>query len=1744
MMKKASIKNIFKKDKSPRTPTEEVWGELCTSKTTPQEYTPSSTSRLSCKKSPRSPKRQLSPSQNDGNSSRKLDVSNSSREGIKNRRVSESNVQRISSSKQSNGFRSASEHNLPRSSSQRISSRTSTSSRNMSRHSTTSTNKRFPFENYISPSAVDVDAPIEDYAGPIDCDEVSVSSSASAAESIQNLTGADDEDRVDATTKKELSPKRQDSPDTIPVVYEDCYESDSWSANNLRSGQPDDASNIIVGKHPLTMKYTNDETMNVQEEEDDTTVYSFKAVRSEEESIMAPMSIDEIDDKDAGFGRMETDESALDDEDYYRQDYFSMMTKSKRLMYQDSESITEEEGAGASLSERVLMSEENGDGAGKRLSLVELAVMTEPDVPVGRVEDNDDEGVDYGNLYNDASFPLASGEEEDGASVVSDVVGAVKNDNSFDSETEKLAVMTEPGLPVGMMADNDEGVDYGNLYTDTSFPLAGSEELDGDGASVVPDEVGTVENGSTCDSETVDPVNGHDETERDVKETDHVADPQDRSESATIAPLLPDDSEFAEETCSAAALEENAASSEVDVLTSDPLLIEEAEEEKSDGSQASYDIGNVVVEEECSTADNKQELAAVQSEASQSGDSINDNLDESKAPNEIASEPIDVHPLLVALNSDADDREQELVEPAVSNELNQESDVLDQPESISEADAVECNVLDNSIESAFSTNELAMTAGVQGVGEKNLEDQVLSSFDDTAIAGSAEACKNEVTLDQIIDESGLVVHSSCKESMRSMAIESENTGTIQEENSPIAGVKNLFKRVGLFVRKSSMTPLEEEIENLSPVTKTNLPDHDVESQSAQFHCNNSELNALPSDTSEREDNQLIQYARSRSLSPAPRAKPSIEKPFAIERTQSLPVSPVRWHPFPMSSPNMASRQSSNNHFAVSIDSNSDVEFSEAIAAQEHAVTPMLPLANKALAEPSSDTTIDINRIIRENQRLRCKRQQLCDSLASMAMQCQIHEKASSEKIFSLEQKLRALTAEKDNYVTVNRAGRYDAETVRRLSVGVVEQNALLETKDRQISQLTLKLQVLQQTLDKLEESHHAAKLHWEEERMRFHDCLTSSEQKSLYALNQELFETRAHLNAALSDIDALTSALESNNEALDSTVEELEALREFKARHSNGEKVDARVTISRSVPTLALQQRNLETSKLQRDLEEGLQELKKLHELVVTSDGKNFRDLEAEIKLLRGEANASRLEAKLANQRVEQLSAEVKDKSAEVAKMQHDLDTRAATSSKKATDDIESEEVKPSSDLDYWSKDLKDFSLVSDLEEKIVELERKLASYENPTAVEKEAVAEKSKDSDADTLNRNSPTTIPSDNQNQTSETPNSKESPSKRAPPESPLTARKLFQPLRRGWANASPLIKNPLVDTVDRDDFTNEKDISKLTDILKANTEVMNKLKQDILKVQTEKEDAELAMTSKINALQEENAAYASQVAVLEKAFREMNDKRASDGDDLTEDGSVVASVAAAAAEPLSPSVHSEKSDASYGHDSDLQAKNIMTLQRSINELEKLESTQSHQEDEIERLKSELVSLRVTSKQEKEAELEKLREEIAIVTAQRSALESQLIEINQSAGLLRDSLSDQHAQSPGKKADATDEPCSPRSTEDESNAGGNDPILVAQVVMLENANKVLEKNVNSLRSDLQSKLAPLLEKVAMLEEEKRMMEDEMNVKLECREMTIKNLEHSLQQLNASRFGSGKKKRESRLDSPSPTHGCLDLDI
>ena len=756
-------------------------------------------------------------------------------------------------------------------------------------------------------------------------------------------------------------------------------------------------------------------------------------------------------------------------------------------------------------------------------------------------------------------------------------------------------------------------------------------------------------------------------------------------------------------------------------------------------------------------------------------------------------------------------------------------------------------------------------------------------------------------------------------------------------------------------------------------------------------------------------------------------------------------------------------------------------------------------------------------------------------MGSIAKQFAAHEDASTEKIHSLEQKIRALVAEKE--YSVLSSGNYDAETVRRLSTGVLAQDKLLEAKDKQISQLTLRLEVLRRNLHDKEESLASARKLWEEERLKMHNILTSPERQSHYTLKQELFESRMEVSRlkdafenALSDIDALTLALESNNEALDRSVEKLEQLRRWKAEHSNEELVKT-PTISRTqVPTLSTSpskgtEQRADMMRIQTDL---AKELREIHDLVITSDRKDYNELEEEIRLLQDEAKASSIEAKLANERIEQLSSDIKAKSAELMKLQQERSLSTGVCNDENMMDSDSKEAPVEkmtaspSYSDLQSKDLlKDSSIVSQLESKIAQLEQRLGEYEKPAETNvQEALDTSDEDADANAAALDmAPIKEPD------SETSVSVSSPPKKQhPPESPLTARNLFQPLRRGWATASPLIQKIATSPESRDGSVRDKDaeITKLNKTIKANTEVMEKLKRDIIKLQSEKEETEFDMTSKINKLKEENLVYASKVDVLEKAFIEMNIKRASvDGDEATDDGSAEA--------PLSP--QSEKSGATQGENDDYQSK-ALSLQRSIVELE---STQSHQEDEIEHLKAELVKVRVTSQQEKDAALEKLREEVNIVTAQRSALESQLFEINKSAGLLRDSLSDQ-ASSPKKEHESStlDDPKSPNSCANDGIAGG-DPILVAQVVMLENANRVLESSVTSLRSDMQQKLAPLLEKIAMLEEEKRIMEDEMTVKLQCREMTITNLENSLQQLTSTRMSS-KKKKHSKINSPPQT--------
>ena len=284
----------------------------------------------------------------------------------------------------------------------------------------------------------------------------------------------------------------------------------------------------------------------------------------------------------------------------------------------------------------------------------------------------------------------------------------------------------------------------------------------------------------------------------------------------------------------------------------------------------------------------------------------------------------------------------------------------------------------------------------------------------------------------------------------------------------------------------------------------------------------------------------------------------------------------------------------------------------------------------------------------------------------------------------------------------------------------------------------------------------------------------------------------------------------------------------------------------------------------------------------------------------------------------------------------------------------------------------------------------------------------------------------------------------------------------------------------------------IKSLEAVVHSSLRIMDKMKLDIERMDTEREEAEGFSAQKIEKLLEENKTYEMQVAGFELAFRNLNDQRLSatsiskpsHGDDEIVDDDV---------NMWDDHYDGEDKD----EEADLRSKNL-ALQRMI---EELQSSGSFQEDQIETLKAELVRLRVQSQQDKECALAQLSEENEIIAAQRSALEDQLIEINKSAGVLRHSLlSRAGPHSPGNSDEVV----------------GSDPVLVAQVVMLENANKVLEGSVSSLRSDMQENIAPLLYRIAMLEEEKRIVKDEMNTKLRCRETTISNLENSLSQYRA----------------------------
>eukprot|EP00804_Cyclotella_cryptica_P016281 CCRYP_005750-RA/>CCRYP_005750-RA protein AED:0.00 eAED:0.00 QI:333/1/1/1/1/1/2/200/1845 len=1785
-MKKASIKKIFKRnDKSPKTPTEEAWGELCTTKTPPKQFTP----RLT----PSTPQRSNLGGSSAGSSNHSRD---SHEEYTLDRPISEGNssMERLSSFSR---YSSTNASSTPRN---------SISSRRSSRNGTSSgphSGKRFHLEHYSSASAVDLDAPIDAYDGPIDLDESIHSASSSGSLGSHDNGHTDDNHHHDSKLRQGVEDRiRTSSPDTIPVVYEDGYDSDSWSGNNAsyrhatRSmGLVDDASYTTgslppsLGDYPLAKRYTNDETMHVppddhdDDDDDNSDVYSLR-VRSEEESIIAPMSTDELDGvgdvsagtdlRELGFVRHETDESALDDEDYYKQDYFNMMTPSKRMLFEDrgkEEGLEEEEDVLPSLSERVLMSQEGGHGIVQRFSSQELMGMTEADLPegvmFGKKPEDDDEGGDYGDFYTDVSFPVI--QDENGE----DVGDARRLDDEVDSEIRE---------------END-----------------GSDR------------------------------NGHEENEV-------LSSPQDRLDLAPImfpAIMLPADNEFVDgsndadiasnEPCSdpiqVEACVESTKCNEEEVLDIRTVLIEpidviEGENELTDETLAKAD--EVVIDESeniCDENSTKEQLIAISqddrgnsSREEQEAELDTDQCNEGGA-NEIIVVAEESNPVEVE-QGDTEEAEQEGRDLVNGDSMNHfDEQIIEEELNCQEDNIIEANIQEEETE--------------------NIQVPVQVPSDENDVSRESADCSCPISplvrSNSFVDSPSHCNSSQAasprRHSLGSMMMESQDhadstrpSKTPHKEitdNLVVAGVMSLFMGGGRFAGKiMAKTPMkrysgnteDNQADDAKLSTKDESPglysipslasplptplaktapagatfDFKADSIATSPTIAASMQSQLPNDFDDTTDTiveesapelavstqcSTQQLSRSRSLSPSPKIQRtlSVDKPHVVERSMSLPV---KWNPFPVSTLHLSSYESSelitigsNNKTTEDMEETSDAITTQLetrldenesdfprlpLIAMNGQVTPNAPLSptnsKTSVGSFSPGTTHDMQKIIRENQRLRIKRQQLCESLGSMAQQFAAHESTSAEKIFSLEQKIRALAAEKEHSVVVDKSGNYDAETVRRLSTGVLSQDKMLEAKDKQISQLTLRLEVLRRTLHDKEQNHKQSKKLWEEERMKFHNHVTSPEKKSFLSLKQELFESRMEvtrlkeaLDNALSDIDALTAALESNNEALDNAVVELENLRKWKSEHNNDEVhvptiSRAMIPILSSSPLRANEhelrrQKTTELAELQKDLEHSLHELNELRELVVTHNRKDYRELEVEIQLLHDEAEASNLESKLAKQRIKQLSDDVDAKTKEMMQLRQELlviePARHQEEAPPAQEDVSVEKLPSSSPKsDHRSKDIiKDFFVVSDLVKKISELKQRLAEYEKSDEDNKNEDFKESKNEDTDTDVQSLPRS-PSSEQVGVAES-----SSSKKVQPESPLTARRLFQPLRRGWANASPLIRNPVVDSPEsRESSMKEKDleIARLNDTVKANTEVMEKLKRDIINIQSEKEELEFDFTSKIEKLKEENLAFASQVAALEKAFMEMNDKRVSDGDEATDDGSTEL--------PLSPPSKSEPFDTAQEEDEYLQSDHI-SLQRSIVELER---TQSHQEDEIEHLKAELVKLRVTSQQEKDAALDQLREELAIVTAQRSALENQLIEINKSAGLLRNSLPDQASSSPNSKRheSAPDEPASPTCGLD--GVAGGDPILVAQVVMLENANRVLESSVNSLRSDMQQKLAPLLEKIATLEEEKRIMEDEMNAKLECREMTITNLENSLQQLTSSRSaGSTKKKKHPKVN-------------
>ncbi|KAL9179937.1 hypothetical protein ACHAXT_007907 [Thalassiosira profunda] len=334
---------------------------------------------------------------------------------------------------------------------------------------------------------------------------------------------------------------------------------------------------------------------------------------------------------------------------------------------------------------------------------------------------------------------------------------------------------------------------------------------------------------------------------------------------------------------------------------------------------------------------------------------------------------------------------------------------------------------------------------------------------------------------------------------------------------------------------------------------------------------------------------------------------------------------------------------------------------------------------------------------------------------------------------------------------------------------------------------------------------------------------------------------------------------------------------------------------------------------------------------------------------------------------------------------------------------------------------------------------------------------------------------------------------------PQTPTQGLGLFGRLRA--IGNSPMTEE---ETSDYRTMVRQRDlkIKSLEAMVHSNTRIVEKLRADIERMDNEKEEVQFESTRRIEELEQENRTYEMQVKSFEKAFMNLNDQHRPSLEvsaPIVDDNMF-----------MWDEEDGEPDDEPDGAEeaSELRQKNL----ELIRTLAEMEATGSGQEDQIERLKADLVKLSVKS----QLENEQLRDENEIVTAQRSALENQLVEINKSA---RDSLS---------SPPATPQQTNPFDDDDDDDNGGSDPVLVAQVVMLEKKNKVLESSVDCLRSDAQAKLAPLLTRIAELEQEKEIFAEEMQTKVQARENTISSLEGSLKQLHKK--ASKKASRSTKM--------------